>query len=64
LTQAACNEFGFELSSSSTELGMYVDSIDGVEAEGWEFTVDGSKGVVSSDQSQIESTSRVRWSAV
>ena len=64
LTQAACNEFGFELSSSSTELGVYVDSIDGIEAEGWEFTVDGSKGVVSSDQSKIESTSIVRWSAV
>jgi len=52
---------GFELSSESTEIGVYVNSIAGVESNGWEFTVDGSKGIVSADQSIVESTSIIRW---
>ncbi|MBT6844328.1 MAG: DUF4430 domain-containing protein, partial [Euryarchaeota archaeon] len=61
LTLTACDELGFELSSESTEIGVYVNSIAGVESNGWEFTVDDSKGIVSADQSIVESTSIIRW---
>ena len=64
LTQVACEELDFELSSESTELGWYVESINGIEGKGWEFSVDGAKGIISADQSAAYSTSIVRWTPV
>lgn len=64
LTMDACNELGFEVASEPTELGYYIKSIHGVEANGWEFFVDGSKGIVSADNSDIQATSIVRWTPV
>lgn len=64
LTQVACEELDFEFSSESTELGWYVESINGIEGKGWEFSVDGAKGIISADQSAAYSTSIVRWTPV
>ena len=64
LTQAACDELDLELSTESTELGWYVNSIDGIEGEGWEFSIDGSKGIISADHSNVNATSIVRWTPV
>ncbi len=64
LTQVACKELDFELSGESTELGWYVVSINGIEGKGWEFSVDGAKGIISVDQSAAYSTSIVRWTPV
>lgn len=64
LTQVACEALDFELSGESTELGWYIDSINGIEGKGWEFSVDGSKGIISVDQSMVFSTSIVRWTPV
>ena len=64
LTQAACEKLDFELTGESTELGWYVDSIDGIAGEGWEFSIDGSKGIISADHSDVTSTSIVRWTPV
>ena len=64
LTQAACEELDFELTVESTEIGWYVDSINGIEGKGWEFSIDGSKGILSADHSNVNSTSIVRWTPV
>ena len=64
LTRVACEELDFELSGESTELGWYIDSINGIEGEGWEFSVDGAKGIMSVDQSTVNPTSIVRWTPV
>lgn len=64
LTEAACVALAFELSSESTELGWYIESIDGIEGKGWEFSIDGSKGIISVDQSMVNATSIVRWTPV
>ena len=64
LTQVACEELDFEFSGESTELGWYVESINGIEGKGWEFSVDGAKGIISVDQSAAYSTSIVRWTPV
>lgn len=64
LTQAACEELDFELISESTEIGWYVESINGIEGKGWEFSIDGSKGIMSADHSNVNSTSIVRWTPV
>ena len=64
LTQEAGEVLGFEIKGESTELGYYVESINGIEAKGWEYFTDGSKGVVSVDSASIESGSIVRWTPV
>ena len=64
LTQAACGELEIELTGESTELGWYVNSIDGIDGEGWEFSIDGSKGIISADHSDVTTTSIVRWTPV
>ena len=64
LTQAACEELEIELIFESTEIGWYVESINGIQGKGWEFSVDGSKGIISVDQSMVNATSIVRWTPV
>ncbi len=64
LTQEACDELGFEIDGEFTELGYYIESINGVEAKGWEYFTDGSKGVMSVDSASIESSTIVRWTPV
>ena len=63
-TQVDCEELDIELSGESTELGWYVESINGIEGKGWEFSVDGAKGIISVDQSTVHTTSIVRWTPV
>lgn len=64
VTKAAADEVGFSLSVEQTGIGMYISSIDGVEGNGWEYDLDGSKGRLSADNTVIESTSIVRWTPV
>jgi hypothetical protein len=64
LTQSACEKLDFDLTGESTEFGWYVDSIDGIGGEGWEFSIDGSKGIISADHSDVTTTSIVRWTPV
>ena len=64
LTQAACKELEIELTSDLTGIGWYVESIDGIEGEGWEFSVDGPKGIISADNSIVNTNSIVRWTPV
>ena len=64
VTKAAADEVGFSLSVEQTGIGMYISSIDGVEGDGWEYDLDGSKGRLSADNTAIESTSIVRWTPV
>lgn len=64
VTKAAAEEAGFPLSVEQTGIGMYISSIDGVEGDGWEYDLDGSKGRLSADNTEIKSTSIVRWTPV
>ena len=64
LTQDACEQLGFELGVELTEIGYYIESINGIEANGWEYFTDGSKGVVSVDSASIQSSAIVRWTPV
>jgi hypothetical protein len=64
LTQDACEQLGFELGVELTEIGYYIESINGIEANGWEYFTDGSKGVVSVDSASIQSSVIVRWTPV
>lgn len=64
LTQEACEKLGFGLGFELTELGYYIESINGVEGNGWEYFTDGSKGVVSVDSATIQSSTIVRWTPV
>ena len=64
LTQDACEQLGFELGVELTEIGYYIESINGIEANGWEYFTDGSKGVVSVDSASIQSSAIVRWTLV
>lgn len=61
LTQEACEQLGFELGVEFTELGYYIESINGIEGNGWEYFTDGSKGVVSVDSATLQSSTIVRW---
>ena len=58
------NGVEIELTSDLTGIGWYVESIDGIEGKGWEFSVDGSKGIISADNSIVGATSIVRWTPV
>jgi len=64
VTEAAAEEAGYSLSVEQTGIGMYISSIDGVEGKGWEYDLDGSKGRLSADNTEIKSTSIVRWTPV
>ena len=61
LTQEACERLGYDLGVELTELGYYIESINGIEGNGWEYFTDGSKGVVSVDSALLESSTIVRW---
>ena len=61
LTQDACEQLGYDLGVELTELGYYIESINGIEGNGWEYFTDGSKGVVSVDSAAVESSTIVRW---
>ena len=64
LTKAAAEERGYSFTVEETSIGIYISSINGVQGDGWEYFVDGSKGRVSVDNVEIESTSIVRWTPV
>lgn len=64
VTKAAADEAGISLTTEQTGIGMYISSIGGVEGDGWEYDLDGSKGRLSADNTVIESTSIVRWTPV
>ncbi|MBT60572.1 MAG: hypothetical protein CMA63_03335 [Euryarchaeota archaeon] len=62
LTQAACRSLGIDYGFEETGLGIYIESFDGLEANGWEYAIDGSPGVRSVDSTAVEAASIVRWS--
>ena len=64
LTEAATGELGFEFTAEKTEIGWYISSINGHGGDGWEYFVDGTKGVVSADKTPVDSPTRVRWVSV
>ena len=64
LTRAAAEERDYPITVEETSIGIYISSINGVQGDGWEYFVDGSKGRVSADNVEIESTSIVRWTPV
>jgi hypothetical protein len=64
LTKAAAEERGYSFTVEETSIGIYISSINGLQGDGWEYFVDGSKGRVSVDNVEIESTSIVRWTPV
>lgn len=64
LTQSAVDDFDYTMTVEQTSIGAYISSINGIQGEGWEFYVDGSKGVLSADTTAIDSTTIVRWTPV
>jgi hypothetical protein len=47
-----------------TDLGPYLVSIDGQSGGGWEYFVDGERGVLAMDSASIESTTILHWRVV
>jgi len=61
LTEAACQDLNLSLSLQSTAIGVYVETINGTSASGWEYFVDGERGQVSVDTAVVDGTSVLVW---
>ena len=61
LTAAAAEERDLSLTTEATGIGLYLVAINGVEATGWEYTINGQRGVFAMDEAEIESTLVLRW---
>ena len=64
LTQAALEEANLSAEIEQTDLGPYLVSIDGQSGGGWEYFVDGERGVVAIDSASIEATTILHWRVV
>ncbi|RJU92783.1 MAG: hypothetical protein DWC01_01465 [Candidatus Poseidoniales archaeon] len=64
LTQAALEEAGLLAEIEQTDLGPYLISIDGQSGGGWEYFVDGERGVLAIDSAGVESTTILHWRMV
>jgi len=61
LTVAAAEERHLSINTETTGIGLYLTAIDGVEATGWEYTVNDQRGVLAIDEAEIETTLVLRW---
>ena len=62
LTQDAASQFEITLLTEDTSLGLYLISINGTSANGWEYTINGDRGNYAIDVATVESTLVLRWS--
>ena len=60
-TIAAAEELEIDLVIEETNLGNYLISIDGYQGDGWEFFVDGSRGLYSIDDVRLGENSVLVW---
>ena len=60
-TMAAAEELEIDLVIEETNLGNYLISIDGYQGDGWEFFVDGSRGLYSIDDVELVENSVLVW---
>ena len=60
-TIAAAEELEIDLVIEETNLGNYLISIDGYQGDGWEFFVDGSRGLYSIDDVELGENSVLVW---
>ena len=62
LTQEAASQSEIDLLTEDTTIGLYLTSINGTGASGWEYTINGERGNYAIDVAAIESTLVLRWS--
>lgn len=60
-TQAAADKEGISLTIEQTDLGPFLTAIAGEEGAGWEYRIDGKRGMLAIDDAMIEQTSVIRW---
>ena len=60
-TIAAAEELEIDLVIEETNLGNYLISIDGYQGDGWEFFVDGNRGLYSIDDVELGENSVLVW---
>ena len=61
LTTQAALDLNVTISSQQSELGTYITSFNGHQGQGWEFFVDGSRGILSAENVQIEEEVVIHW---
>jgi hypothetical protein len=61
LTQVAAQQHNLSLTTESTGLGLYLVAVDGVEASGWEYTVNNERGFLAVDDAEVDDTLVLRW---
>ena len=61
LTTQAASDLNISISSQQSDIGTYITSFDGHQGQGWEFFVDGSRGVLSAENVVIEENTIVHW---
>ena len=62
LTQDAASQLEIILATEDTSLGLYLTSINGTSASGWEYAINGERGNYAVNVAAIESTLVLRWS--
>ena len=60
-TISAADELNLSLEIEQTNLGNYLVSINGETGNGWEFYVDGNRGLYSIDEVRLEQESVLVW---
>ena len=61
LTDDAAFRLGFTIEKEAFDLGEWIKSIDGHEGAGWEFRIDGERGLLGISEAQVNSDSVIRW---
>jgi hypothetical protein len=61
LTEDAAFRVGIIIEKEVFDSGEWVKSIDGHEGAGWEFRIDGERGLLGISEAQINSDSVIRW---
>jgi hypothetical protein len=61
LTLAGAQELDVGVTLDSTPLGTYLVSLNGTEATGWEYFVDGQRGTLAVDDASVASNSVLVW---
>ena len=61
LTQTAAQQLEMDLHQETSSLGTYVVAINGTAGSGWEYFVDGQRGVLAVDDAPVDSTTVLVW---
>ena len=61
LTDDAAFRVGIIIEKEVFDSGEWVKSIDGHEGAGWEFRIDGERGLLGISEAQVNSDSVIRW---